>query len=327
MRIRFWLAAAAATVAVGASAYAWQRDGANPQRTELNELATNARLPDAGPGEPANAQDSARLPEIGPHNRKDGDTAWLSDEQVLQNLSTVVFGSEFVGEDSQFVRKWIGPMRVAVYGDDKGDYNDLVDAHLGLLRRLTGLEISRVRWDDAGVNASILFLSKPEFRRYAKEYLGKGKPGTNHNLACFGVFRANAARDIIGFSAMIPLSGSREEIDACIVEEVTQVLGLPNDSFDIHPTIFNDDDEYHQLTWQDQLMLEVLYDPRVKPGMTRQEFTPVARTIIEQLRPEAGSAVAAGPASPQAPVGSTSATPASFRVVESPHLTRDMVQH
>ena len=73
---------------------------------------------------------------------------------------------------------------------------------------------------------------------------------------------------------------------SCVVEEVTQVLGLPNDSFDIAPSIFNDDDEFQDLTWQDELFLRVLYDPRIKSSMGRPALEAAARRIIAELRPE-----------------------------------------
>jgi hypothetical protein len=66
---------------------------------------------------------------------------------------------------------------------------------------------------------------------------------------------------------------------------VTQAIGLPNDSDSADPSIFNDDDLYRDLTWQDELFLRVLYDPRVRSGMTREAFEPLARQIVDELRP------------------------------------------
>ena len=37
------------------------------------------------------------------------DDAALTNERILANLTEVVFGSEFVGEEVDFVRKWGGP--------------------------------------------------------------------------------------------------------------------------------------------------------------------------------------------------------------------------
>jgi hypothetical protein len=244
----------------------------------------------------------------------------LSNEQILRNMATVLFGSEFIGEESSYVRKWVGPLRLAVVGDSAGAYRDLVTRHLGTLRRLTGLDIEQVALNAPQRNAYIRFVSRAEFESQAHAYLAKGKPGTNQNLACFGIFKSNGERDIVEFTAVIPRSGSREEVEACIIEEVTQVLGLPNDSFTIRPTIFNDDDEYHELTWQDRLMLQVLYDRRIEPGMSRAAFKQMARAILGELRPETGTDFAAAPE----PVAQPALlTPASLTVVETPSLARD----
>lgn len=66
---------------------------------------------------------------------------------------------------------------------------------------------------------------------------------------------------------------------SCLHEEITQGLGLPNDSPQARPSIFNDDQEFALLTPMDELMLRMLYDKRLTPGMTIAE----ARPIIDQL--------------------------------------------
>lgn len=250
---------------------------------------------------------------------------WLSDQQILTNLETVVFGSEFIGEDSDNVRKWVGPMRVAVYGDEDGTFTALVDSHLEKLHQLTQIDIARVSEVAPERNAHILFLSRAQFNSYAHTYLARGKPGTNRNIACFGIFKSNK-REILEFHAMIPRSASLAEVKACVVEELTQVLGLPNDSFDIRPSIFNDDDEYHTLTWQDELFLRVLYDARITPGMGRAEFDPVARAIIAELRQEGLDTLLAAKAASTGSEPAAEAIPAAYPVIETPRLTRDLGQ-
>lgn len=66
---------------------------------------------------------------------------------------------------------------------------------------------------------------------------------------------------------------------SCLHEEITQGLGLPNDSPAARPSIFNDDQEFALLTPMDEMMLQMLYDKRLSPGMTAEQ----ARPIIDQL--------------------------------------------
>ena len=58
---------------------------------------------------------------------------------------------------------------------------------------------------------------------------------------------------------------------------------LANDSRNARPSIFNDDDEFSLLTNHDELLLKMLYDPRLEPGMTAREAEPITRIIAREL--------------------------------------------
>ncbi len=73
---------------------------------------------------------------------------------------------------------------------------------------------------------------------------------------------------------------------ACLHEEVAQGLGLRNDSPRARPSIFNDDDEFARLTSHDELLLKMLYDARLSPGMTTQEAAPLVSEIAYELTGE-----------------------------------------
>ncbi len=79
---------------------------------------------------------------------------------------------------------------------------------------------------------------------------------------------------------------------SCIHEEVAQGLGLANDSPRARPSIFNDDDEFALLTRHDEMLLQILYDPRLRAGMTADEARPIVQDIATEL---VGERVAAGP--------------------------------
>jgi hypothetical protein len=70
---------------------------------------------------------------------------------------------------------------------------------------------------------------------------------------------------------------------SCIHEEVVQGMGLSNDSPDARPSIFNDDEEFALLTTHDEMLLRILYDRRLRPGMRAEEAMPIVREIAEEL--------------------------------------------
>ena len=66
-------------------------------------------------------------------------------------------------------------------------------------------------------------------------------------------------------------------------EEVAQGLGLANDSAAARQSIFNDDEEFALLTSHDEFLLRMLYDPRLKTGMSAQQALPIVRRIAAEL--------------------------------------------
>ncbi len=69
----------------------------------------------------------------------------------------------------------------------------------------------------------------------------------------------------------------------CLHEEIAQGLGLPGDSPFARPSIFNDDEEFGLLTTHDEALLRILYDPRLRPGMTAEDARPIVARIAEEL--------------------------------------------
>jgi Protein of unknown function (DUF2927) len=70
---------------------------------------------------------------------------------------------------------------------------------------------------------------------------------------------------------------------SCFHEELTQGLGLPNDSPKARPSIFNDDEEFALLTDQDEQLLRILYSPELRPGMKAAEARPIVETLARRL--------------------------------------------
>lgn len=70
---------------------------------------------------------------------------------------------------------------------------------------------------------------------------------------------------------------------SCLHEEIAQGMGLSNDSPMARPSIFNDDEEFGLLTTHDELLLRMLYDKRLSPGMTPEVAGPIVREIANEL--------------------------------------------
>lgn len=70
---------------------------------------------------------------------------------------------------------------------------------------------------------------------------------------------------------------------SCFHEEIAQGLGLSNDSPAARPSIFNDNGEFALLTRHDELLLTMLYDPRLPLGGTPAQAKPVIEVLAAEL--------------------------------------------
>jgi hypothetical protein len=240
----------------------------------------------------------------GLRTERDPADAPFSNADLAANFERIVFFTEFTLRDGVLeaeeretsLLKWAGPVRYRLVGDavepaDHGIYAALA----GQLAEATGLDIAAAGADEPD-NMLILILGR-EARREAASFLEEARI-PNAGL----IYRLRADDYAIPCAASVNVDGQSRAIvqalilvkaetagllrESCAHEEFAQALGPGNDSDAARPSIFNDDGEFALLTEHDALILRVLYDPRLRAGMRRAEAMPIARRIIEELRPE-----------------------------------------
>ncbi len=195
------------------------------------------------------------------------------------------------------LRRWAEPVRIEIeFGEtvpatqaraDRAALSTLT----ARLARVTGHPIRSVR--DGG-NFHVLMLHEDERRGYA-DRLRELVPGIGQTAlrtitdmprstyCLVFAFSEGASREYVRAVAVIRAEHPDLLRLSCLHEEVTQGLGLANDSPAARPSIFNDDEEFALLTRHDELLLRMLYDDRLRPGMDSRAAGPIARAIAEEL--------------------------------------------
>lgn len=196
------------------------------------------------------------------------------------------------------LRRWEHPIRMAVgFGD--GVANDrrtrdrnAVAAYGNRLSRLTGVPVTQTT--EAAANFHVLFLDETD-RRAAAPRLRALVPDLSPTLE-----RALIELDRDTYCAVLAFSNSEDGAysraiaiirdehrgvlrTSCLHEELAQGMGLANDSPRARPSIFNDDEEFAFLTTHDELLLKMLYDDRLRSGMTLEQVAPIAKIIAAEL--------------------------------------------
>lgn len=224
-----------------------------------------------------------------------------------RNFPIVALGAEPnpVGEqpgerrlEPGILRRWETQIRWAVANDSPTAARDVpvVGRTFERLARITGVDIAPA---GAGTepNIFILFLRPEDYPSVAASPPmapgGRWLTGFIHRFGrspttpCVATFTASGPDDpdgqhrIIFSIVLIRADLPARLAEACIEEELAQTMGLPNDADDIRPSIFNDDQEFALLTRHDEALLRILYDPRLRPGMTEREIAPLLRDLAE----------------------------------------------
>lgn len=197
------------------------------------------------------------------------------------------------------LRRWQKPVRVEmITGAATPDKQARRDRQTlaALTRRLQKATGHPVRLVKSGGNFTVLIWSEDERMRDAGR-LARIIPGLPprdieaiRNLSPAVYCTAFAYSDDTSPAYSRALAVIRAELpprlrQSCLHEEVAQGLGLANDSPTARPSIFNDDEEFALLTDHDALLLRMLYDPRLRPGMTLTEAEPILHIIAAELIP------------------------------------------
>ena len=180
---------------------------------------------------------------------------------------------------SRELYKWTAPLRVHTEGATK-DQRQFVAEHTALLGRITGLP-ARIDQDDP--NMVIVFGDEDVLQPYLDEWAAGGD-----RLNWPGFFSADCFVGVSGpgddpFAIALILQGQPDrKIRLCVVQEMTQALGLFGDTDGRSDTSFASWGGADHLTETDVALLEILYDPRLRSGMSETAGMRIVREIIAE---------------------------------------------
>lgn len=228
-------------------------------------------------------------------------------EELVRNFERIALFEEYAMEKGRIVasetesqiHRWEEPVRVelrigaGVPEDAAAKDRAAVAEFAARLGRITGHPIRMVT---EGGNFHVLILTEGERRAFGPE-LREMIPGIGPEAVeivtdmsrqnyCL-VFALDRKSNGVYSEAVAVIRAEHPDLLrlSCLHEEMAQGLGLANDSPLARPSVFNDDEEFGLLTTHDEYLLQMLYDPRIRPGMSVEEAIPVARVIASEILP------------------------------------------
>lgn len=236
-----------------------------------------------------------------------GRDAPFGSRDLVRNFNKIAFYEEYsdaggrllARENASRLHRWIKPVSISVeYGASVPIATRNRDSAVvkSLVRRIagdTGHPISQV---NAGSGNFRVFVVNEDERRALAPRLRSIMPdismtafNTIVNLPrstyCLVFATTDASNPGTYTKAVAVIRAEHPDLlrASCYHEEITQGFGLANDYPLARPSIFNDDEEFAFLTTHDELLLKMLYDPRLTPGMSEAEARPIVQQIATEL--------------------------------------------
>lgn len=207
-------------------------------------------------------------------------------ERLTRLFDIVVFGSEIPGvAPAERVRKWSGPVRYKVAGTDVAQWRPAIERNAKTLAALTGLTYRPIGAQESGETLVILLV--PRAKMLEAGALVEKDPATLKRIVddarggCYFLSYSKEGRILYG-AVVANVERPKSDLERCLLEEMTQVLGLPNDAPGIKDPVPGYKYLGSGLTPAGELLLRTLYDPALKPGTPRAEALAFVRKLFSQ---------------------------------------------
>ena len=200
-----------------------------------------------------------------------------------------MFGADTAGLPArETVLKATTPLTIEIHGDPDGTWMPFVAAHARTLAELTGLAVDarpaeRLRDIRDGGYIQLHIVPRTEFVPLVSQSWipAAWRPGLVRSFCFFVTFGRETVR---GALVVVDRDLNDDTLRHCLLEELTQAFGVVNDSTLMGDSIFNDRGPLMTAPTEiDRLVVRVLYDPRLTPGMARAEALVAAGTVLDEL--------------------------------------------
>lgn len=230
-------------------------------------------------GHPARAED----PEISA--RRTAERKNFTDAEITEGFFKITFGAElhFRGAVDR-IRKYDRPIRVYVENRAKPDRRaEVAEVVADIRARIEHIDISMTT-DRKRADVVVTLVRNRDLNRTIRALFGRDNARRivrSLDPQCLSGFRKDENFRIVHSNVILTTDTGDFIFRDCAYEEILQSLGPINDDSSVPWTMFNDDVNMGFFDVYDQHILNILYDPRIRPGMTRD----AVRALLPQVLP------------------------------------------
>jgi hypothetical protein len=236
----------------------------------------------------AMAASGARAEDERIRTRRSSEPVVFSDAQIADGFFKIAFGAELrIAGSGNRIRKFDGPVRVFVDNRAQANRRAVIAAVIGDIgAAVEHLDIALTEDRKAANVVVTLVRDRRELLRTMRLFYGRERAGEIERRLtprCLAGFSEDPEHRIKRSEVLLTADGDDFSFLDCAYEELLQALGPINDDRSVPWTMFNDDVQMGFFDVYDQYILNILYDPRVRPGMTRQDIEPLLPAILPNV--------------------------------------------
>src|SRR5260221_12286736 len=228
---------------------------------------------------------SAEIPAIASRQRAEKKT--FTDTEIIDGFLKTPVGAEYhrAGRVDR-IRKYDAPVRVFADGNRPDRKLQLAKVVADIAQRVQHLDIAMAE-TSGGANVLVKLVRDRDLFRTISTFYGSDRAReirASLDPQCLSGFRKNDKYEIEHSDVILTVDNGDFIFLDCAYEELLQSLGPINDTSSVPWTMFNDNVSMGYFDVYDQYIMNVLYDPRIKAGMTVDEVKAVLPDVLADVR-------------------------------------------
>jgi hypothetical protein len=234
----------------------------------------------------ASTQATAEDAEIA--RRRAAERKIFTDAEIVDGFFKITFGSEFpLAGRVDRIRKFDAPIRIYIDNHARPDRSGQVTSVIqDIRRRIQNLDLAVTeRRPDA--NVIVTLVRDRDLARTIRSVYGSDRARRIQRSLepqCLVGFSKDDSFRIVHANVILVADAGDFVFFDCVYEELLQAMGPINDDATVPWSMFNDTVHMGFFGVYDQYLLNILYHPLIRPGMTRDEVKAVLPEVLPQVR-------------------------------------------
>jgi hypothetical protein len=228
---------------------------------------------------------AAEIPAVA--SRQRAEKKIFTDSEISDGFLKTAFGAEYhLAGRVDRIRKYDEPVRVFADGNRPDRKAQLARVVADIGQRVAHLDIAMAESREAA-NVVVKMVRDRDLNRTITSFYGSERAReikTSLDPQCLSGFRKSDKYEIEHSDVILTVDNGDFVFLDCAYEELLQSLGPINDTSSVPWTMFNDSVSMGFFDVYDQYILNILYDPRIKAGMTVEEVKAVLPDVLADVR-------------------------------------------